>query len=75
MQHSKQNFVSLYFFYIKTKYTASRGKRIIFYLVNLFVYSLHLVSLHPQSRDVENELLILQPQVVVDALQKTVHAG
>lgn len=46
-----------------------------FYLVNLFVDSLHLVSLHPQSRDVESELLILQPQVVVDALQKAVHTG
>lgn len=46
-----------------------------FYLVDFFTYSLHVVSLHPLSRDGESQLLILQLQVVIDALQETVHTG
>lgn len=50
-------------------------KTIIYYLVDFIIYSLHLVSLHPLSRDGESEFLIFELQVVIDTVQKTVNTG
>lgn len=63
------------FFVTDKIYSLGVRKTIIFYLVNFFIYSLYLISLHPLSRNGESELLIFKLQVVVDTLQKTVYTG
>ena len=56
-------------------HTNTQVKNVTNYLVNFVTYSLHLISLHPLSRDGESELLIFELQVVIDTFQEAVHTG
>ena len=71
MHHGKSSFTMLE----RMTHTDTQIKNVTYYLVNFFADSLHLISLHPLSRDGESELLVFELQVVIDAFQEAVHTG